>query len=141
MTTLFYHLHPVHKYAEPQILEKSNTLLSTLPDSDSMLEKNCFESFIKTWKIKNSWFVISCGHATLQEGLSVGPSVRPSARVEKWENAHIRPYPPVRNWWPCIRLHLPRPSERLGDHLLPSNGVTGYSTKCTSGHWEGLTWV
>ena len=48
---------------------------------------------------------------------SVCPSVRPSVgpsvcrlvrndRVEKWENAHFRPYPqypPVRNWWPCIR--------------------------------------
>ena len=34
---------------------------------------------------------------------SVGPSIGPSARVEKWENAHFRPCPPVRNWWPCIR--------------------------------------
>ena len=38
---------------------------------------------------------------------SVRPSVRwsvgPSARVEKWVNAHIRPCPPVRIWWPCIR--------------------------------------
>ena len=37
---------------------------------------------------------------------SIRPSVRtfvcPSARVEKWENAHIRPCPPIRNWWPCI---------------------------------------
>ena len=32
----------------------------------------------------------------------VGWSVR-HARVEKWENAHFRPCPPVRNWWPCIR--------------------------------------
>ena len=43
------------------------------------------------------------------------PSVRPSvgwlvgwlvrhARVEKWENTHFRPCPPVRDWyWPCIR--------------------------------------
>ena len=37
---------------------------------------------------------------------SVGPLVRPlvrNDRVEKWENAHFRPCPPVRNWWPCIR--------------------------------------
>ena len=33
---------------------------------------------------------------------SVGWSVR-HARVEKWENAHFRPCPSVRNWWPCIR--------------------------------------
>ena len=32
----------------------------------------------------------------------VGPSVR-NHWVEKWENAHFRPCPPVRNWWPCIR--------------------------------------
>ena len=25
------------------------------------------------------------------------------AQVEKWENAHFRSCPPVRNWWPCIR--------------------------------------
>ena len=25
------------------------------------------------------------------------------ASVEKWENAHFRPCPPVCNWWPCIR--------------------------------------
>ena len=35
-------------------------------------------------------------------GPLVGPLVR-HARVEKWENAHFRPCPPVRNWWPCIR--------------------------------------
>ena len=35
-------------------------------------------------------------------GRSVGRSVR-HARVEKWENAHFRPCPSVRNWWPCIR--------------------------------------
>ena len=35
-------------------------------------------------------------------GWLVGPSVC-YARVEKWENAHFRPCPPVRNWWPCIR--------------------------------------
>ena len=34
---------------------------------------------------------------------SVHRSVRPSARVEKWVNAHIRPCPPVCNWWQCIR--------------------------------------
>ena len=48
------------------------------------------------------FFLFSCGHATLSEALTVRPSVR-NARVEKWENAHFRPCPPVRNWWLCIR--------------------------------------
>ena len=34
---------------------------------------------------------------------SVRPSVRRCQRVEKWKNAHFRPRPPIRNWWPCIR--------------------------------------
>ena len=49
-------------------------------------------------------------HATLHPALSVrrlvgwlvGPSVR-HAQVDNGENAHFRPCPPVRNWWPCIR--------------------------------------
>ena len=34
---------------------------------------------------------------------SVRPLVGPWTRVEKWGNAHFRPCPPVRDWWPCIR--------------------------------------
>ena len=36
-------------------------------------------------------------------GWSVGRAVRRGDRVEKWENTHFRPCPPIRNWWPCIR--------------------------------------
>ena len=36
-------------------------------------------------------------------GRSVGWLVRRCDRVKKCENAHIRPCPPVRNWWPCIQ--------------------------------------
>ena len=43
-----------------------------------------------------------CPSVRWSVGRSVGWSVR-HARVEKWENAHFRPCPPVRNWWPCIR--------------------------------------
>ena len=39
---------------------------------------------------------------TLSVRRSVGQFVR-NHRVKKWENAHFRPCPPVRNWWPCIR--------------------------------------
>merc|ERR1711942_502055 len=37
-------------------------------------------------------------------GRLVGRSVGWSIEVIEslWENAHIRPCPPVRNWWPCI---------------------------------------
>ena len=37
---------------------------------------------------------------------SVRLSVSTSARVKKWENAHIHPCPPIRNWWPCIRPYF-----------------------------------
>ena len=40
-------------------------------------------------------------------GQLVGRLVRRGDRVEKWENAHFRPCPPVRNWWPCLRPCFP----------------------------------
>ena len=45
-------------------------------------------------------------------GRSVGRSVR-NHRVRKWEIAHFRPCPPVRNWWPCIRPCLPLSDPKL----------------------------
>ena len=43
-----------------------------------------------------------CPSVRRSVGWLVGRSVH-HARVEKWENTHFRPCPPIRNWWPCIR--------------------------------------
>ena len=58
-------------------------------------------------KTNEGKFFFNCGHATLQEALSVRPSVGrlvgwsvgPWTRVEKCENAHFCPSPPVRDWY------------------------------------------
>ena len=34
----------------------------------------------------------SCEHTTLQEALSLRPSIGPCAQVEKWENEHFRSF-------------------------------------------------
>ena len=34
---------------------------------------------------------------------SVSPSISTSWKVGIVGSAHIRPYPPIRNWWPCIQ--------------------------------------
>ena len=75
-----------------------------------------FWRFLKffLWSHENSTFL--CFHnflvADTQLYKSLCPSVRQSVRlsvchwtwVEKYENSHFRPCPPVRNWcWPCIR--------------------------------------
>ena len=71
----------------------------------ALLCYTCFARSLCSW----AGVLFSCGHATLYEALSVsrsvgrlvgrlvGRSVRRGDRVEKWENAHFRPCPPVRN--------------------------------------------
>ena len=62
-------------------------------------------STISTIHLHLFFVFFSCGHATLQEALSVRPLVRWSVvrplvrddRVGKCENAHFRPCPPVSN--------------------------------------------
>ena len=58
------------------------------------------------------------------------PSVRPSVRghwVEKWENAHFHPCPPVRNWyWPCIRCSAQSSLEFFMLHSLSTSSTSRF---------------
>ena len=66
----------------------------------------CFYVCFVLTKIKLHSFLVADTQLYKRLCPSVGPSVSPSVRnhrVKKWENAHFRPCPPVRNWWPCIR--------------------------------------
>ena len=87
---------------------------------------------------KNDLNLVSCGHVTLKEALSVcpsiGPSVCPWARVKQWENAHIRPCPPVRNWRLCIRpCFFSRMHATLQPAMSVSRSVGASVTVCFSG--------
>ena len=67
----------------------------------------CFYVCFVLTKIKLHSFLVADTQLYKRLCPSVGPSVSPSVRnhrVKKWENAHFRPCPPVRDWyWPCIR--------------------------------------
>ena len=76
-------------------------------------------SYWKKVELRNSTFSFLVADTQLYKRLcpSVGPSVR-HARVEKWENAHFRPCPTVRNWWPCIRPGFQFPYSFVRTHFF-----------------------